>query len=116
MTGRPMRVLLADRPGVGRRALAALLGVLPGLELVGEAEDQAGLAQGMRRLRPDLVLIDDRVLRTSGIPVHDSHVRVVVMGVDDAVGFAARALRHGAVAWLPKERVHELLPPLVAEW
>ena len=42
MSERPVRVLLADDQRVVREGLATLLGLLPGIELVGTAADGEG--------------------------------------------------------------------------
>ena len=40
---------------------------------------------------------------------------MIVVGADDDPGYAARAERFGAIAWIPKERADSLLPPLLSD-
>jgi DNA-binding NarL/FixJ family response regulator len=118
MEGGRRRVLLADYAGPARRALAGLLRALDGVVLVGEVADRHELAAALRRTRADVLVIDDRLLSA------DDHVlarlgpqrlgvRIVVLGVVDDDGYAARAKRLGAEAWLAKDRAAESLPALL---
>jgi DNA-binding NarL/FixJ family response regulator len=104
------RVLLADVPGAGRRAIAALLRSLAGVVLVAEVGSADELARERPRTAPDVVLIDDRLLAAAGPHLGSAGVPVIVMGLDDDPSFARRARRLGATAWIAKERADEQLP------
>jgi DNA-binding NarL/FixJ family response regulator len=104
------RVLLADLPGAGRAAVAAVLQSLPAVELVVEVGPD-DLAAELRRNRADALVIDDRVLAERGPGLRDAAMPIVVMGLDDDPHYERRALRIGAVAWVAKERADELLAP-----
>jgi DNA-binding NarL/FixJ family response regulator len=106
------RVLLADLAGPARRALASLLGELDGVELVGEAGGCDELSPALRLSRPDVLVIDDRLLRAAHATLPAS-VRVIVMGVDDDPAYADRARALGADAWLVKDRAGDDLPALL---
>jgi DNA-binding NarL/FixJ family response regulator len=106
---RALRVLYVDVSGAGRRAIAALLRSLPDIVLVAEAGTLEELAQERRRTAPDVIVIDDRLLATSGLGPRDADVAVIVVGLDDNPSFARRARRVGALAWIAKERADELL-------
>ena len=113
-----MRVLLADREGVARHALAALLRSLPGIVLVGIATSMEDVTAVMRRQHPHVVVVDDRLLRSTshvlaGTGPTRYPVRVIVVGVDDDPAFAARAMRLGAEAWIAKDRADDELPRLL---
>ena len=113
-----VRTLLADRHGVARCALAALVTGLHGVKLVGEVDAREQLADAVLQLRPDVVVIDDQLLSAgehplAGIGPTRSQVRVIVVGVDDDPAFAARARRLGAEAWIAKDRADEELPRLL---
>jgi DNA-binding NarL/FixJ family response regulator len=113
-----VRVLLADHEGVARHALAALLQSLPGIVLVGIVTSLPEVADAMRHHAPDVVIVDDRLLRSASHvlagtgPLRDP-VRVIVMGVDDDPAYAARAERLGAEAWIAKDRADDVLPELL---
>ena len=113
-----VRVLLADREGVARHALAALLQSLPGIVLVAIATSMQDVADGMRHHRPDVIVVDDRLLHSTshilaGTGPTPDPVRVIVMGVDDDPAYAARAHRLGAEAWIAKDRADDELPRLL---
>jgi hypothetical protein len=57
------------------------------------------------------VVVDDRLL--SGALEPDA--RMIVVGADDDPGFADRAARRGAIAWIPKDRADSLLPLLLPD-
>jgi AmiR/NasT family two-component response regulator len=104
------RVVLADIPGRGRAALAALIADVAGVALVGEVGDVEGLRAMVRVISPDVLVVDDRLL----IAPTDPETRMIAIGADDDPGFAARAERLGAAAWIPKDLADELLPPLLS--
>ena len=106
------RVLLADEPGVSRSALARVLAATPGVELVRVMAGGRALHDAVTRLRPDVLVIDDRLLRHSHRLPCVAGLRVIVVGVDDDPAYAARAVDQGAVTWLPKERADLLIPAL----
>ena len=109
-----VRVLLADREGAARRALAGSLMAIDGVELTGEVGDTAELADVLRITSSEVLVIDDRLLRDmesliAGLPT----VRVLVLGADDDPAFAARAHRLGAETWIAKDRADEQLSTLL---
>jgi DNA-binding NarL/FixJ family response regulator len=113
-----VRVLLADRAGSARRAVAGTLSSVDGVVLAGEVGDRNDLAGALLRTRSDVLVIDDRLLRDgdhvlAGLGLEDTSLRVVVLGVDDDPAFAARARRLGASAWVAKDRADEELPALL---
>ncbi len=115
MCPRPLRVVIADRPGAARTALASLVGDDPRLSLVGLAgslDELLDIAPG----RADVILLDDRLLRDGQSPVRAMGTRVVMTGVDDDPAYAARARRVGASTWVRKDMADEvlaaLLPPM----
>jgi len=110
----PTRVLLADHPGFGRTALATLLRDTPGMTLVAKIAEPDLIGPAVDDLRPDVVVVDDRLLRHEPWIARDLGVRVIVVGVDDDPGFAERALHIGAEAWVPKDQADAVLPVLLA--
>ena len=110
MTEHDVRVVFADVPGAGRRAIATLLRSLPGIALVAEAGTLEDLARERRRTAPDVIIVDDRLLDASGLGPRDADLPVIVVGLDDDPSYARRAERLGAKAWIAKEHAGELLP------
>lgn len=116
---RHVRVLLADREGAGRRALASTLRTVDGVVLAGEVGDRDDLESALRRTRADVLVIDDRLVRggddaLAALRRQTTGLRVLVLGVDDDPAYAARARRLGAEAWIAKDRADEMLMALLA--
>lgn len=61
-----IRILIADDHAIVRTGLASLLGRKPDLEVVGEAEDGEAAVAETLRLKPDVVVMDLLMPRTSG--------------------------------------------------
>jgi DNA-binding NarL/FixJ family response regulator len=102
-----IRVLLADDQRVVREGLGTLLGLLPGIELVGTAADGQEALDLAAAERPDVVLMDLRMPRMDGI---EAIRRLAARGVstialttyaDDASVLGA--LRAGARGYLTKD-------------
>jgi DNA-binding NarL/FixJ family response regulator len=106
-------VALADCPGSGRAALATLIAATPGVTLAGEAATVDELHAIARDAQPDVVVIDDRLLRNVALRAADLGARLIVTGVDDDPAYAARARRIGADAWVAKDLADELLPAVL---
>jgi DNA-binding NarL/FixJ family response regulator len=106
-------VALADKPGIARAALATLISETEGLALVAEAATLDQLRAAVRDARPDVVVVDDRLLRDAALAAADLGARLVMTGVDDDPAYPARARRIGAEAWVPKDRADLLLPGIL---
>jgi len=104
-----IRVLVSDDQKVVRDGLCALLGMLPGIEVVGAAVDGADAIWQARRHVPDVVLMDlhmpncDGVEATRRIVRDQPSIRVVALTAysDDERVFGA--LRAGARGYLTKD-------------
>jgi DNA-binding NarL/FixJ family response regulator len=104
----PLRVVIADDHPVFRSGLQALLGVEPGVEVVGEAQTGAEAVRLAADLQPDVVLMDlhmpdlDGVAATKQI-THDSpHIAVLVFTMFDDDDSVFAAMRAGARGYLLK--------------
>lgn len=103
------RVVVADDQTVVREGIVMLLGLLPGIEVVGSAGDGEEALRLVAELAPDVVLMDLRMPRCDGVEatrrVCAEHpgTRVVVLTTyaDDDSLFPA--LRAGARGYLTKD-------------
>ncbi len=107
-------VLLVDDEPLIRSGLRAIINAEPDLNVLGEAEDGAAVTPLVRRLRPDVVLMDVRMPNLDGIEatrrVRDAtQARVLVLTTFDLDEYVYGALRAGARGFLLKDAGPELL-------
>ncbi|MFD8301978.1 response regulator [Streptomyces sp. NPDC059690] len=103
------RVVVADDQTVVREGIVMLLGLLPGIEVVGSAGDGEEAVKLVAELAPDVVLMDLRMPRCDGVEatrrIREEHpgTQVVVLTTfaDDESLFPA--LRAGARGYLTKD-------------
>jgi two-component system NarL family response regulator len=102
-------VLLADDQSLIRRGLAAILGMEDGIEVVGEAGDGLEAIELWRALKPDVVLMDLRMPRFSGLDAirklhaEDPKAAVIVLTTFDHDEDVYACLRAGARSYLLKD-------------
>ncbi|RMB82795.1 response regulator transcription factor [Streptomyces shenzhenensis] len=106
---KPARVVVVDDQTVVREGIVMLLGLLPGIEVVGAAGDGEEAVKAVAELAPDVVLMDLRMPRCDGVEatrrIRAEHpgTQVVVLTTfaDDESLFPA--LRAGARGYLTKD-------------
>ncbi|WEO94830.1 response regulator transcription factor [Streptomyces sp. FXJ1.172] len=106
---KPARVVVADDQTVVREGIVMLLGLLPGVEVVGAAGDGEEAVQLVEELAPDVVLMDLRMPRCDGVEATrriraqypGTQVVVLTTYADDESLFPA--LRAGARGYLTKD-------------
>ncbi|MHA4774643.1 response regulator [Streptomyces sp. MSC1_001] len=108
-TTQVVRVVVADDQAVVREGIVMLLGLLPGVEVVGAARDGEEAVALTAELAPDVVLMDLRMPRCDGVEatrrIRERHpgteVVVLTTYADDDSLFPA--LRAGARGYLTKD-------------
>jgi DNA-binding NarL/FixJ family response regulator len=109
----PIRVLVVEDHNVVRQGLVALLKVVDGLEVVGEAADGVEAIAQFRKHQPDVTLIDLRMPQLSGVEVIQRvrvdapQARFIVLTTYDGDEDIYRALKAGARAYLLKGMTSE---------
>ncbi|WP_348262943.1 response regulator transcription factor [Telmatobacter sp. DSM 110680] len=103
-----IRVLVVEDHHVVRQGLVALLNVVDGIEVVGEAADGVEAITQFRKCQPNVTLIDLRMPRLSGVEViqrirmETPAARFIVLTTYDGDEDIFRALQAGARAYLLK--------------
>jgi len=104
-----IRVLLVDDHALFRRGLLLVLESEDGIEVVGEAEDGEEAIRKAEELAPDVVLMDVRMPRVSGIEATRRlaeslpTTRIIVLTVSDEEDDLYEAIKAGATGYLLKE-------------
>ncbi|MFE4518953.1 response regulator [Kitasatospora sp. NPDC056783] len=114
------RVLVADDQTVVREGIVMLLGLLPGIEVVGAAGDGEEAVNLTERHHPDVVLMDLRMPRCDGVEATrriraahpETEVVVLTTYADDDSLFPA--LRAGARGYLTKDAGAEEIARAIA--
>jgi DNA-binding NarL/FixJ family response regulator len=102
----PYRVLIVDDHAVVRVGLRAILETRSGLEIVSEADTAAGALEDVKRLKPDLAIVDLTLPDANGLELisairqesPDTAVMVLTMHFSDEV--AREVLKAGALGYV----------------
>jgi DNA-binding NarL/FixJ family response regulator len=104
-----IRVLVVDDQELFRRGLTMLLSVESDIQIVGEAGDGATAAALAASTSPDIVLMDVRMPKLSGIEAITAvrnaapDARIVMLTVSDEEGDLYEAIKGGASGYLLKD-------------
>jgi DNA-binding NarL/FixJ family response regulator len=110
-----IRVVVADDQGMVRAGLRSLLEGEADLEVVGEAADGDRAVSEIRRLRPDVALMDirmpslDGLAATRRLAADGVSTRILVLTTFDLDEYVFEALRAGASGFLLKDAPAEEL-------
>ena len=121
MANETIRVLIVEDHNVVRQGLVALLNVVEGLEVVGEAADGVEAIAQYRKSKPDITLVDLRLPKMGGVEVierirmESPQARLIVLPTYDGDEDIFRALKAGAKAYLLKGMTTEELISTIRE-
>lgn len=102
------RILIVDDHPVFRRGIAAMIGEQGDLTVCGEADNAPSALDAMRRLKPDLALLDISLPGANGIELiklmlaEQPKLPVLMLSMHDESLYALRALRAGAKGYVMK--------------
>jgi two-component system NarL family response regulator len=105
----PIRVLIVDDHALFRRGLIQVLLGEEGIEVVGEGEDGEDAVRKAEELVPDVILMDVRMPRVSGIEATRRlaevlpAARILMLTVSDEEDDLYEAIKAGAAGYLLKE-------------
>ncbi len=103
-----IRIVIVDDQRLIREGLAALLGLIPDLDVVGQAEDGRSVLELIPKTQPDVILMDVRmpgmngVAATREICTRHRDMRVIVLTTFDNDEYVFEALSAGAAGYLLK--------------
>jgi DNA-binding NarL/FixJ family response regulator len=107
-----VRVVIVDDQALVRAGFRMILEAEPDIEVVGEAEDGVQAVEQIKRLQPDVALMDIRMPRLDGLEATrqvvgngdaDHATRVLMLTTFDANEYVYEALRAGASGFLLKD-------------
>ena len=110
-----IRVLLSDDHRIVREGLRTLLDKEPNIEVVGEAEDGRSTIELVRKLRPQVVVMDITMPDLNGMDATRKiieelpSVKVLALSMHTDQRFVERMLNAGAKGYLPKDCAFEEL-------
>lgn len=105
----PIRVMVVDDHALFRRGLEMVLAQEPDIDVVGEAGDGAEAVELAADLLPDVILMDIRMPRRSGIEACSAikevvpSAAIVMLTISDEEADLFEALKAGATGYLLKE-------------
>jgi DNA-binding NarL/FixJ family response regulator len=104
-----IRVVLADDHALVRAGIRALLEKLPGIEVVGEADNGREALELIKKSAPNLILLDISMRELGGLEVLPRivkdfpAVKVLVLSGHANEEYVLRALRSGAAGYMLKD-------------
>ena len=107
------QVLVVDDHPIFRHGVSQLLGTMPEVEICGHAENALTALEAVRRLKPELALIDVSMPGINGIELlklllsEHPKLNVLIFSMHDESLYALRALRAGAKGYVMKHTALE---------
>ena len=118
-----LRVLVVDDHALFRRGLQMVLEQEAGIELVGEASDGHEAVERAQELMPDVILMDVRMPKRSGIEATGQikellpHVKILMLTISDEEADLYDAIKAGASGYLLKEiPIEEVADAIRSVW
>ncbi|MDO5494889.1 MAG: response regulator transcription factor [bacterium] len=116
-----IRVLLADDETLLRDALSSILALQDGIEVVGTAANGDEALAALRRLEPDVAVLDLQMPGMDGIGVVEASAaaglgaRCIIVTSHGRPGYLRKALAAGARAFLPKTTSARVLADVIRQ-
>ncbi len=118
-----LRVMIVDDHALFRRGIQMVLEQEPDLEVIGEAADGAEAIEKAQELMPDVVLMDVRMPRRTGIEATQEikellpHAKILMLTISDEEADLYDAIKAGASGYLLKEiSIEEVADAIRSVW
>jgi two-component system NarL family response regulator len=118
-----LRVLIVDDHALFRRGLQMVLKQEPDIDVVGEAEDGQEAVAKAQESMPDIILMDVRMPKHSGIEATRQikellpHVKILMLTISDEEADLYDAIKAGASGYLLKEiSIEEVADAIRSVW
>lgn len=118
-----LKVLVVDDHALFRRGIQMVLDQEPDLEVIGEAADGAEAIEKAQALMPDVVLMDVRMPKRSGIEATKEisdllpHCKILMLTISDEEADLYEAIKAGASGYLLKEiSIEEVADAIRSVW
>jgi DNA-binding NarL/FixJ family response regulator len=118
-SAQPIRLLIVDDQEIVRNGLSLILGTIPEFTIVGQAGDGDTAENAVAELQPDVVLMDIKMPRRSGIQatrtIRASHprTRVILLTTYDVDDWVFEGIRAGANGYLLKDTSMDQLADVI---
>lgn len=109
ITTTAIKILLADDHLIVREGLRALLEAEQDFDVVGETGDGISAVELVRKLEPDVVVLDLMMPGLNGLDVarqlnkQSPHTKIIILSMYDDEGFVLEALSNGVSAYVLKD-------------
>lgn len=110
-----IRIIIADDHGIVREGLHSLIGKQPEIEIVGEADDGRKALELVKKLEPDIVVMDVSMPNLNGIDATRQivqaypKVKVIALSMHSSSLFVADMIKAGASGYILKDCLFEEL-------
>ena len=121
VTASPLRLLIVDDHRLLRKGIARLLDLEPGMTVVAEAGNGEEAVEQFRRHTPDVTLMDLELPRMDGVEAITAirrefpNARIIALTMYQGDEDIHRAVQAGAVAYLLKDTVPEVLVRVIRD-
>ncbi len=114
------KVFIVDDHDIVRAGICSILNTLSSVEVVGESDTGLNLIPNLKKLKPDLLILDVSIKGINGIELisivrkHEIPVNILMLSMHKNVEYIARCLRNGAQGYLLKDSAVDELELAVA--
>ncbi|MDA3851393.1 MAG: response regulator, partial [Spirochaetaceae bacterium] len=108
-----MKILIVDDSMLVRSMLISLLESIGGYEIIGQASNGKAAIEDVKRLKPDLLIMDINMpimdgITATGIIMKETPLPIIIFTSEDIASVGFNALNHGALEVIPKPHIGQI--------